>query len=181
MTEPALRPRRGAHRAPRSRLSAFAPLIVLIAGLLVVIWVVSAVGGDEEAATTTAPASAVPTPSPTPAPPSPALSAAPPPSAAPPAPEQPARERFEVVVLNQTQRAGLAASVAETVRADGWVVASTGNFGGTVPATTVYFPSGGEAAATEIARLLPVDPRVLPIFPAVDSERITVIVTDNFP
>jgi hypothetical protein len=86
-----------------------------------------------------------------------------------------------VIVLNQTRRAGLAASVADTLRADGWKIASTGNFGGTVPATTVYFPAGAEAAATEIAALLPVDPRVRPVFPAIDAERLTVVITDNFP
>jgi hypothetical protein len=86
-----------------------------------------------------------------------------------------------VVVLNQTRRPGLAATVAEALRADGWNVASTGNFGGTVPETTVYFPAGGEPAATELAARLPVTPRVRPVFPAIDAERLTVIITDNYP
>jgi len=152
-----------------------APLVGLLVLVLVVVGVVWAIGRDKEAATTNNPSPTSPAP-PASEPPAPTQSASP----AAPTPEQPARERFEVIVLNQTQRAGLAASVAETLRSDGWVIASTGDFGGAVPATTVYFPPGGEAAASEIAGSLPVDPRVLPVFPAIDAERITVILTGNF-
>ena len=188
MTDPDLRPRRGAHRAPRRPLASLAPIV----GALVILAVVVALGWNlrsDDPATTTAGAAATPSPSGTP---SAVAPSAPPPSAAPTTPTDtaspgadgavgPAREQFEVVVLNQTRRAGLARSVAETLSADGWTVASTGNFGGTVPETTVYFPVGGEAAATELAGRLPVPPRVLPVFPAIDAERLTVILTDNMP
>ena len=192
MTDPDLRPRRGAHRAPRRPLATLAPLV----GALVILAVVVALGwnlrSDDDPATTTAEGAATPGPS---GPPSAVESPSPPPPTTPTAPTAPtdtaspgadgavgpAREQFEVVVLNQTRRAGFARSVAETLRADGWNVAATGNFGGTVPETTVYFPVAGEAAAAELAGRLPVPPRVLPVFPAIDGERLTVILTDNMP
>ena len=113
-------------------------------------------GGEDPGTASMGGAAASPPATPVPPPPAqPSVESAP---AAPTAPadprptaEVPARDRFEVVVLNQTRRAGLAGMVAETLRGDGWTVTSTGNFGGTVPETTVYFPAGGEDAATELA------------------------------
>ena len=193
MTDPALRPRRGAHRAPRSRLSTLAPLIGVLVILAVAVSLVRAVGGDDASARgsvtvdatpdTSATAPTPPTAVSEPEPTAPA-STEPPPGAGPTSADaaaEAARSRFEVVVLNQTRREGLAASVAQTLRAAGWNVVSIGNFGGGVPATTVYFPAGGEAAAAEIATALTGAPRVLPVFPAIDAERLTVILTDSFP
>lgn len=178
MTEPGLRPRRGAHRAPRSPVATFGPLIGVLVILAVIVGLVGTFSRDNDPATATAGSPPVTDPAAAPAP-DPSVPA-PIPSTAAPAPE-PARARFEVVVLNQTGRDGLAASVAETLRAGGWKVASTGNFAGTAPATTVYFPVGGEEAAAEIAASLPVAPRVLPVFLNIDAERLTVILTDNYP
>lgn len=186
MTDPTLRPRRGAHRAPRRPLARLAPWIGALVVLAVVIGLAWTLGRDDDPVTTD---EGGPATTATPPVPSVAPSSAPPPSPIPTPPpptagtgtEAPARDRFEVVVLNQTRRAGLAATVAEALRADGWNVASTGNFGGMVPETTVYFPAGGEPAATELAARLPVTPRVRPVFPAIDAERLTVIITDNYP
>jgi hypothetical protein len=86
-----------------------------------------------------------------------------------------------VVVLNQTSRAGLAAAVADRLRARGFTVVGTGNFHGVVPATTVYYPTGDEAAALQVARALPTSPRTGPRFSNLSTTRLTVVVTDNYP
>jgi hypothetical protein len=91
------------------------------------------------------------------------------------------RASIAVVVLNQTGQAGLAATAATRLRAKGWTVSGVGNFHGVVPATTVYYPLGQEAAATAAARSLPTAPRVLPRFGNLSLTRLTVVVTSNYP
>jgi hypothetical protein len=86
-----------------------------------------------------------------------------------------------VVVLNQTARAGLASRVAQRLRDRGWTVSGTGNFRGSVPATTVYYPPGAEAAAQALAQTLPTGPRVRPRFGNLSTTRLTVVVTDDYP
>ena len=88
---------------------------------------------------------------------------------------------IEVVVLNQTRRGGLAASVAELLRGKGWEVPATGNFRGEVPATTVYYPDGAEAQARLAAAGLPTEPRIRPRFGNLSPSRLTVVVTDSYP
>ena len=91
------------------------------------------------------------------------------------------RASTQIVVLNQTARSGLAATVASRLRAKGWTVSSVGNFRGVVPATTVYYPVGKEAAAAAAAKNLPTPPRVLPRFGNLSDTRLTVIVTSELP
>ena len=67
-------------------------------------------------------------------------------------------------MLNQTSRAGLAGEVADRLRAEGLDRRAVGNFRGVVPATTVYYPPGQEAAARAAADDLPTPPRILPRF-----------------
>jgi cytoskeletal protein RodZ len=86
-----------------------------------------------------------------------------------------------IVVLNQTARSGLAATVATQLRGKGWTVSNVGNFRGVVPATTVYYPAGKEAAAAAAAKSLPTPPRILPRFGNLSTTRLTVIVTTNYP
>jgi hypothetical protein len=105
-----------------------------------------------------------------------------PPSSAEEKTQQPAELRdVEVVVLNQTSRGGLAGSVADVLRAKGWTVPAVGNFRGVVPATTVYYPPGEEAAAQATAEDLPTDPRIRPRFGNLSTTRLTVVVTDSYP
>lgn len=87
----------------------------------------------------------------------------------------------EVVVLNQTSTAGLAGRVADVLRGKGWAVPAVGNFHGVVPATTVYYPPGDEAAAQAVAEDLPVPPRLKPRFGNLSTSRLTVVVTDSYP
>jgi hypothetical protein len=104
------------------------------------------------------------------------------PASTSPAPRESAGDfNVEVVVLNQTSRAGLASVVADRLRAKGWTVGVVGNFHGVVPATTVYYPPGQEDAARVAADDLPVAPRVMPRFSNLSSSRLTVVVTDSYP
>jgi hypothetical protein len=91
------------------------------------------------------------------------------------------RASIAIVVLNQTARAGLASAVATRLRAKGWTVSGVGNFRGLVPATTVYYPPGQEAAATAAAKSLPTPPRVLPRFGNLSLTRLTVVVAADYP
>lgn len=91
------------------------------------------------------------------------------------------RADIAIVVLNETSRSGLAATVATRLRAKGWTVTGVGNFRGAVPATTVYYPVGHEAAAQAAAKSLPTPARILPRFGNLSTSRLTVIVTTNYP
>jgi LytR cell envelope-related transcriptional attenuator len=86
-----------------------------------------------------------------------------------------------VVVLNQSSRRGLAATVASRLRNKGWSVSGVGNFRGVVPATTVYFPVGHEAAALAAAKNLATAARVRPRFGNLSNNRLTVVVTASYP
>ena len=65
--------------------------------------------------------------------------------------------------------------------AKGWTVPAVGNFRGVVPATTVYYPPGQEAAAQAAAESLPTTPRIRPRFGNLSTTRLTVVVTDTYP
>jgi cytoskeletal protein RodZ len=91
------------------------------------------------------------------------------------------RAEIAIVVLNQTSRSGLAATVAERLRAKGWTVSGVGNFRGVVSATTVYYPVGHAAAAQAAAKSLPTPARTRPQFGNLSTTRLTVVVTTNYP
>jgi pyruvate/2-oxoglutarate dehydrogenase complex dihydrolipoamide acyltransferase (E2) component len=195
MTHPDPPPRRGAHRTRRSAASALVPslLAVLTVSALVtalLVWQGEDGDGPGAAASTTTPApsrSASPSASGSAPASSAPASSAPESSAASstsPAEETsapPASTDLEVVVLNQTGRSGLAGSVADRLRGDGFDVTGTGNFTGVVPATTVYYPDGAARDARVVARALPVDPRTRPRFGNLSTTRLTVVVTDSYP
>jgi hypothetical protein len=186
--------RRGAHRSSRDLAGAFVPslLAVLAVSALItalVVWrgedpdAVLRASAATDGATTAPVSSASGSPASPPAEPTPPASSATKPASSTTAPATPADlvGDLEVVVLNQTGRGGLAATVAERLRGKGWMVAHTGNFRGQVPATTVYYPPGGKAAARAAAAGLPTEPRVLPRFGNLSTNRLTVVVTDNYP
>jgi cytoskeletal protein RodZ len=91
------------------------------------------------------------------------------------------RSDIAIVVLNETARGGLAATVAARLRTKGWNVSGVGNFRGAVPATTVYYPAGHAAAAQAAAESLPTPARIRPRFGNLSTTRLTVVVTTNYP
>jgi hypothetical protein len=81
----------------------------------------------------------------------------------PPAP--PAPPRAPLTVLNNSTIHGLGDQVAASARTRGWQIATTGNFAGRIPVTTIYFDPGdsaGQRAAQEFAKEFPQVQRVFP-------------------
>ena len=182
--------RRGAHRTSGDVASAFVPsllAVLAVTALVTALYVWRGEEGDNqqpaaatERATTAPMTSASPPATTAPASTAPAPSAT---STTSQATETAADlvGSVEVVVLNQTGRSGLAATVAKALRGKGWTVPFTGNFRGQVPATTVYYPPGTEAEARAAAAGLPTEPRVRPRFGNLSTTRLTVVVTDSYP
>lgn len=113
-----------------------------------------------------------------PAPVAAAVPAAPAPEgAAAPAPDVP-RGTGDVVVLDQARTPAAARALAARLKAAGWRVTGTGAWHGRVPATTVYHPTGQEAAAKRLAAAFPEVRRIKPTFPGISQARLVVIVVD---
>ncbi|OZF50868.1 hypothetical protein CH293_15215 [Rhodococcus sp. 14-2470-1b] len=86
----------------------------------------------------------------------------------------------EVRVLNNSDVSGLAATTADTLTAQGWAIAETGNYAQTqVAATTVYYgdASGAEAAAQEIAQQLGATAEAMPATLTGFGDSVVVMVT----
>jgi cytoskeletal protein RodZ len=188
------RVRRGAHRTSRAASATLLPSLLAILAVTSLITALYVWRGEEAQAPSASASGASPTPNSTTT--SPATTASETTTTNDPvttttsaatghktktAPGAQLRASIAIVVLNQTGQAGLAATVATRLRAKGWTVSGVGNFHGVVPATTVYYPVGQEAAATAAAKSLPTPPRVLPRFGNLSLTRLTVVVTSNYP
>lgn len=85
-----------------------------------------------------------------------------------------------VVVLNATDRTGLAAEVAKRLRAKGWTVVSVGNWTRGVPTTTVYATGRAAAAATMRYDAKPAD-ATRPTRDGMPKNRIVLVIGPDFP
>lgn len=191
MGSPESRHRRGAHRAGRIT-SALMPSVLAVLAVAALVTAIAVWRGEEPsrppagATSSSTPPTRAALRQPTPSPTTSAATTPAPSSSSPSGRERrsprPVRLRdTEVVVLNQTTRGGLASSVASTLRGRGWTVPFVGNFRGVVPATTVYYPTGKEAAALAAAKSLPTAPRTRPRFGNLSTARLTVVVTSSYP
>ena len=191
MNSPTPARRQGAHRTGRGLVPAVMPSVLAVVAVAALITSLAVWRGQDPVQPQAAAATTRSTPASREA-----LSQAPDtatPKASPSAPATltsapvttvPARSTLrdvQVVVLNQTSRAGLASQVADALRGGGWTVAAVGNFHGTVPATTVYYPPGDELAAQTAAEDLQATPRIRPRFGNLSTSRLTVVVTDSYP
>lgn len=79
-----------------------------------------------------------------------------------------------MVVLNSTTREGWARETADSLQEAGWRIDDIGNWSERPPQTTVYYPSGAKAAATELASDLGVD-RVREAYDALPEGRLVVV------
>jgi hypothetical protein len=185
------RQRHGSHRTRHGIAGAVLPsllAVLAVASLItaLAVWRGEDPGPPSAAASTSSPTSTrealsrAPSTSATPSA-TPAVTATTTPAETSDAGTRPADFAVEVVVLNQTSRAGLAGLVATRLRDKGWDVPVVGNFHGVVPATTVYYPAGQEAAAQAAAESLPTTPRTRPRFGNLSTSRLTVVVTDSYP
>lgn len=118
---------------------------------------------------------------PTATPPAPTPSASASASATPKPPKPVVRSKVEVLVLNNTNRTGFAGTVRSRAEKFGWNVVDTGNWQGSVDATTVYYGPGMERAARLLAADLEIK-SVKKLFETDDlsSERLNVILTDDY-
>lgn len=99
-----------------------------------------------------------------------------------PAPTTPKidRGKTKVLVYNDTNISGLASKVGARVTKAGWHFVAADNWAGTIPATTVYYPSGMKDAAHQLAldlgikRIYPRDPAATGMLP----DGLTVILLD---
>jgi hypothetical protein len=191
MNSPTPARRQGAHRSGRGLVSAVMPSLLAVVAVAALITSLAVWRGQDPVQPQAAAATTTSTPAsrealsqaPNPAKTSHSGLATVPVTTAPvtTAPARSTLRDVQVVVLNQTSRAGLASRVADTLRADGWTVAAVGNFHGIVPATTVYYPPGEELAAQTAAEDLQATPRIRPRFGNLSTSRLTVVVTDSYP
>jgi hypothetical protein len=86
------------------------------------------------------------------------------------------RTGIAVSVLNNTAASGAARAFATKVTGTGWTVGGVGNWRGSVPGNTVYYPPGHEAEATQLGK----DVGITRIRPRVDpmrTDRLTIILS----
>jgi hypothetical protein len=179
-----------------SSFVAVAAVVAIVAGLLVLF----GTRGDNSAAgskpdsmpvsrpaaktsshPTSAPATTPAQPSTTPSQPTPPTPTQPTPSGRPTvgSTTTPTTELPVVEVFNNTKRKGLADQVAAKVRAVGWQVAGADNWHGKVVTSTVYYPSGLQAEAARLAKVLGIS-RIKAALPNLKQDRLSVILTKDY-
>ncbi|MGQ0468150.1 MAG: LytR C-terminal domain-containing protein [Sporichthyaceae bacterium] len=86
-----------------------------------------------------------------------------------------------VVLFNQTYNTKRVDGLKAALTAAGWTVPATDTWHGAVPATTVYFPKGMELQARALMAAFPSISRIRPAFSGIPSDKLTVILTGDFP
>jgi hypothetical protein len=88
-----------------------------------------------------------------------------------------------LIVLNNTNKTGLADTAAGRFRAGGWTVTSTGNLVNNIASTVAYYdPSvaSAQAAATELQAQFPAIKRVVAKFSGLPAGPIIVVLTSDY-
>jgi LytR cell envelope-related transcriptional attenuator len=89
-----------------------------------------------------------------------------------------------IYILNNSSRAGLAASVAAAMRAKGWTVVGTDNYSNDIISSCAYYNPSDSAnltAALSLQRQFPGIQRVRPRFPQLPSYPIVVVLNPDYP
>lgn len=94
-----------------------------------------------------------------------------------PKPKPIKRDTVDVVVFNNTNIHGLAATVASKVSTIGWNVVGADNWVGTVPATTVYYPPKLKAAGKLLALDLGIKRTHVAATSSMKTDRLTIVLT----
>jgi hypothetical protein len=127
-------------------------------------------------ASTSRPPATTPVPSKTPRTPAPASSSAPAPDETAPSSEPPAERSAQVSVLNNSGVVGAARTFSAKVAGAGWTLAGIGNWSGSIPANTVYYPPGLQSQAERLAGDVGIS-RVRPSVAPMRSDRLTIILS----
>lgn len=81
-----------------------------------------------------------------------------------------------VAVLNNSGVVGAARAFSGKVTAAGWTLSGIGNWTGSIPANTIYYPSGLQAQAELLADDVDIE-RVLPSVAPMRMDRLTIILS----
>jgi cytoskeletal protein RodZ len=131
--------------------------------------------------------SAAPDPSAAPTPSDPAESEATPEQTTPEEPDEPEPEQTSeapsevgrdaaVSVLNNSGVSGAARAFSAKVTGAGWTVEGVGNWRGSIPTNTVYYPAGLQEQAQLLAKDVDVE-RILPSVSPMRMDRLTIILS----
>lgn len=168
------------------------PTVIAVAltlvGVAVGVWLVGGLGADTDDSTTSSPATSTPTAAPstgTTSEPTSEPTAEPtsepttepttePTASATTSAPAVADRSLAVGVFNQTRVTGLARRVAGQAQTAGWTVTAIGNWRGSVPADTVYYPAGREADGALLAADLGIS-RTMPAIATMAANRLTVV------
>jgi hypothetical protein len=167
----------------RSALGGVLAVALVSGGILGLQWLVPAPRGAPAlgpgpVVTSPAPTSAAPTAPATTSPPTPPAS-----TAGSPAPASPAAAALPAVtVLNNSRVTGLAAKAAKDFETRGWRISGTGNLGGRLAVTTVYYGEGQRDAAATLRAQFPAIKEMAVRYPGLPGEGgLTVVVTRDYP
>ncbi|QGG40438.1 MULTISPECIES: LytR C-terminal domain-containing protein [Aeromicrobium] len=137
---------------------------------------------DDPVASPTTPSISVPPDSsgsatePTPKPTKSTKTTEPTPSAAPTESAPAVRRDAPVSVLNNSGIGGAAAAFSAKVTAAGWSLGGIGNWTGSIPANTVYYPPGLKAQAEQLGQDVGIE-RILPSVAPMRMDRLTIILS----
>jgi hypothetical protein len=168
--------RLAARRRDERGIALSSPLALLSVGAVVVAGAAFVVTNGSEPKTPVEAAPVVATPTPT------VTSAAPQPVAPKKKPaKKPVVRRGEtyVEVYNNSGISGLAGSTAARAQGAGWQVIGSDNWYGTIPASTVYYPSRLRVEGRLLGKDLGID-RVKPAIAPMRGDRLTVILTRDY-
>lgn len=123
---------------------------------------------DPSASTPTPKSTSEPTPKPS--------RTTPEPSSTPTQSAPPAQRDALVAVLNNSGVGGAAAAFSAKVTAAGWSLGGIGNWTGSIPANTVYYPPGLRSQAELLGRDVGIG-RILPSVAPMRMDRLTIILS----
>lgn len=128
--------------------------------------------GDSTSPSATTPAATTPPPSTTTPEPTPSETPSPEPTTASPTAEREA----PVSVLNNSGVVGAARTFSGKVTEAGWTLSGIGNWTGSIPANTVYYPPGLQAQAELLGEDVDIE-RIMPAVSPMRMDRLTIILS----
>jgi hypothetical protein len=93
-----------------------------------------------------------------------------------------AAEKAPVIVLNSTDRSGLAADATDAIKADDWETGQPGNYaGGELSQTTVFYPDGMKGSAQLLQDQFPDIAAVKPAEEGMSTSSLTLVLGSDWP
>ncbi|HKA69963.1 MAG TPA: LytR C-terminal domain-containing protein [Actinomycetes bacterium] len=93
-----------------------------------------------------------------------------------------AAEKAPVIVLNSTDRSGIAADATEAIKADDWETGEPGNYeAGELAQTTVFYPEGMKGSAQLLQEQFPDITAVKPAKQGMSTSSLTLVLGTDWP